>query len=490
MRHSLLPPACVVLVLCLFTFGCAGGGPSGLGNVSSPIVTPVTSPVTSPSSSATLSVMISDPQACKAPGGAFAHVYITVADVKASTNPVAPANDPSFVDLTPGLSAAPQQFDLLGQANSHCFLGSLSIAQQVLAGNYQQIRIFLAPDTAASSVQNNGCGASYSNCLVLSDHSLHDLQLPPATANGIELSSTQIVNGSVTLNADDQSNIDVDFDACSSILLTANGGYEFNPVMHVGAIPANGGSISGTVVSSATGQALQGGQVVVALEQKDAKTGIDHILMRTNAGSNGTFVLCPVPQGTYDLVAVGVDGASVSYSAGVETGIQAGQLAGQIPLVPGSAQGTLQGTITAQNIGRPPAGAQVAVQPVALQQLGENGPTITVPVLPSQSAYDEAMLTVNRDTCPTGVDCTAFSMQLPAISPNVVACSDQTAQFTQPSSNPGYMAESAALIPGSGGIPSCVATSLSVTATAQGRSIVLNPDQSTTAATLAFTQCE
>lgn len=490
MRPSLLPPACVVLVLCLFTFGCGGHGTMASVNSAGPMATAGNTAIVSPGSSATLSVMISDPQACKAPGGAFAHVYITVADVKASTNPDAPANDPSFVDLTPGLSAAPQQFDLLGQANSHCFLGSLSIAQQVLVGNYQQIRIFLAPDSAASTVQNNGCGASYSNCLVLNDHSLHDLQLAPASANGIELSPTQIANGSVTLNANDQSNIDVDFDACSSILLTSNGGYEFNPVMHVGAIPANGGTISGTIVSSATGHALHGGQVVVALEQKDPRTGIDHILMRTDASSNGTFVLCPVPQGTYDLVAVGVDGANISYSAGVETGIQAGQLAGEIPLVPGSAQGTLQGTITAQNSGRPLAGVSVAVQPVALQQLGEDGPTITIPVLSSQSPYDEAMLTKNGSSCPAGVDCAAFSMQLPATAPNVVACSQETAKFTQPGSNPGYMAESAALIPGSGGLPSCVATSLSVTATAQGRSILLNPDQSTTAATLAFTQCE
>ena len=490
MRPSLPPSACVVLMLCLFMFGCAGSGSTSGGGYTAPVITPVTNPVTTPSSGPTVSVMISDPQACKAPGGTFAHIYITIADVKASTKADATANDPSFVDLTPNLASAPQQFDLLGQADSRCFLGSLSVAQQVLAGNYQQVRIFLAPDSAASKVQNNGCGASYSNCLVLSDNSLHDLELAPASASGIELSTSQIANGSVTINASDQSNIDVDFDACSSILLTSTGEYEFNPTVHAGVIPSTGGTITGTVVSSATGQALHGGQVVVALEQKDAKTGIDHILMRTTAGNNGSFVLCPVPQGTYDLVAVGVDGANVSYSAGVETGIQAGQLAGQIPLVPGSAQGMMKGAITAQNNGRPAVGVSVAVQPQALQELGENGPMIVVPVLPSQSPLDEAMLTENESSCPAGVDCAAFVMQLPSTAPNVVACSEQTAQFTQQSASPGYTAEAFAEIPGSGGIASCVSNSVSVTATAQGRSIVLNPDQSTTAATLAFTQCE
>jgi hypothetical protein len=431
--------------------------------------------------------VISDPAACKASGGPFSHVYVTIADVQASTNADAPANDPSFVDLTPGLSAAPQQVDLMGQANSNCFLASLGVGQQVAAGNYQQVRIYLAPDSRASTVANNACGASYANCLVRTDNSLHDLVLPAAASQGIELAANHIINGSIAINAGDQPYIDLNIDVCSSILATADGQYEFNPMVHAGLIPSTGSTISGTVVSAKTGQPLTGGSVVVALEQKDAATGIDRILMRTSAGSNGTFVMCPVPQGTYDLVAVGVDGANVSYSAGVETGIQSGQLAGKVPLVPGSQQGTLEGLITTQGTGLTPIGVSLAVQADALQQIATNGATITVPLLPSQSPYNEAMLTINGSSCAPGADCAPFVMQLPSSTPNVVACSEQTAQFKQQKgSKPGYTAESVAAIPGTGGAAACAAGSL----LAPNGPVGVGSGETTMTSAMSFTQCQ
>jgi hypothetical protein len=414
-------------------------------------------------------------------------VYVTVADVQASTDADAPANDPSFVDLTPGLSAAPQQVDLMGQADSKCFLASLGVGQQVTAGNYQQLRIFLAPDSQASSVSNNACGASYANCLVRTDNSLHDLVLPAAASQGIELAANHIINGSIALNAGDQPYIDLNIDVCSSILATADGQYEFNPIVHGGLIPSTGSTISGTVVSSKTGQPLKGGNVVVALEQKDARTGIDRILMRTSAGSDGTFVLCPVPQGTYDLVAVGVDGANVSYSAGVETGIQSGQLAGKVPLVPGSKQGTLEGLITTQGTGMNPLGVSLAVQAEALQQIATNGATITVPLLPSQSPYNEAMLTMNGSSCAAGADCAPFAMHLPTSTPNVVACSEQTAQFKQRKGNtPGYTAESVAAIPGSNGVAACMASSLQ----APNGPVAVGAGETALTSAISFSQCQ
>lgn len=486
-----IPTACVGILLCLASFGCAGGAPSNAGSTLSSPPTPVTSPVTDPvttpvTDAAAVSVVISDPAACKASGGPFTHVYITIADVQASTNPDAAANDPSFVDLTPGLSAAPQQVDLMGQANSHCFLASLGVGQQVAAGNYQQVRIFLAPDSHASSVSNNACGASYANCLVRTDNSLHDLVLPAAASQGIELQANRIVNGSIAFNTGDQPYIDLNIDVCSSILATADGQYEFNPIVHAGLIPSTGSTISGTVVSSKTGQPLSGGNIVVALEQKDATTGIDRILMRTAAGSDGTFVLCPVPQGTYDLVAVGVDGASVSYSAGVETGIQSGQLAGKIPLVPGSQQGTLEGLITTQGTGSNPLGVSLAVQADALQQIATNGETITVPLLPSQSPYNEAMVTVNGSSCAGGADCAPFAMQLPTSTPNVVACSEQTAQFKQQQgSAPGYTAESVAAVPGTNSMAACAAGSMQ----APNGPVSVGSGETAMTSTISFIQC-
>jgi hypothetical protein len=486
-----IPTACVVSLLCLVSFGCAGGAPSNAGSTlsspGSPVTSPVTDPVTPPvTNGATVSVVISDPAACKASGGPFTHVYVTIADVQATTNADAPANDPSFVDLTPGLSAAPQQVDLLGQASSQCFLASLGVGQQVSAGNYRQVRIFLAPDARASSVANNACGAAYANCLVRTDNSLHDLVLPVGASQGIPLAANRIINGGLAINAGAQPNIDLNFDVCSSILATADGQYELNPVVHAGLIQSTGSTISGTVVSSKTGQALKGGSVVVALEQKDASTGIDKILMRTSAGSDGTFVLCPVPQGTYDLVAVGVDGASVSYSAGVETGIQSGQLAGKVPLVPASQQGILEGLITTQGTGSTPTGVSLVVQAEALQQIATNGTTITVPLLPSQSPYNEAMLTVDGSNCAPGVDCAPFAMQLPASTPNVVACSEQTAQFKQQrGSSPGYTAESVASVAGTDGAAACPAGSLR----APNGPVSVGSGETAMTSAIGFSQC-
>jgi hypothetical protein len=480
------------MLLCLVSFGCAGGVPSNAGSTLTSPTTPVTSPVTDPvtppvTNGAAVSLVISDPAACKASGGPFTHIYVTIVDVQASTNANAPANDPSFVDLTPGLSAAPQQVDLLGQADSKCFLASLGVGQQVTAGNYQQVRIFLAPDSRASSISNNACGASYANCLVRTDNSLHDLVLPTAASQGIELAANHIINGSIAFNAGDQPYIDLNFDVCSSILATADGQYEFNPIVRAGLIPSTGSTISGTVVSSKTGQPLSGGNVVVALEQKDASTGIDRILMRTAAGSDGSFTLCPVPQGTYDLVAVGVDGASVSYSAGVETGIQSGQLAGKIPLVPGSQQGTLEGLITTQGTGMNPLGVSLAVQADALQQIATSGATITVPLLPTQSPYNEAMLTMNGSNCVAGVDCAPFAMQLPTSTPNVVACSEQTGQFKQQQGKtPGYTAESVAAVPGSGGAAACTAGSQQ----APNGPVVVGSGETSMTSAIGFTQCQ
>ncbi len=487
-----IPTACVVMLLCLASFGCAGGSPSNAGSTLTSPTTPVTSPVTDPvttsvTNPASVSIVISDPAACKGSGGPFTHVYVTIADVQASTNADAAPNDPSFVDLTPGLSAAPKQVDLMGQANSNCFLASLGVGQQVTAGNYQQVRIFLAPDSHASSVSNNACGASYANCLVRTDNSLHDLVLPAAASQGIQLTANNIINGSIAFNAGDQPYIDLNIDVCSSILATADGQYELNPIFHAGLIPSTGSTISGTVVSSKTGQPLSGGNVVVALEQKDAATGIDRILMRTVAGSDGTFTLCPVPQGTYDLVAVGVDGASVSYSAGVEMGIQSGQLAGKIPLVPGSQQGTLEGLISTQGTGTNSLGVSLAVQADALQQIATSGATITVPLLPSQSPYDEAMLTTDGSSCAGGVDCAPFSMQLPTSSPNVVACSEQTAQFKQqPGTKVEYTAESVAAIPGTGTEGACSAGSLE----APNGPVAVGSDETSMASAISFKQCQ
>src|SRR5580765_4697154 len=77
---------------------------------------------TSSTGTALASVRISDPATCMAPNGPFSHVYVTIADVKAHVSATAGDNDAGWVDLTPSLSKAPVQVDLLGLASDQCFL--------------------------------------------------------------------------------------------------------------------------------------------------------------------------------------------------------------------------------------------------------------------------------------------------------------------------------------------------------------------------------
>ena len=81
----------------------------------------------------TVNVSVSDPPTCAAPSGSYQHIYVTIRDVKIHQNANAGPNDSGWVDLTPNLSAAPQQVDMLGIANNNCFLAMLG-SQVALEG--------------------------------------------------------------------------------------------------------------------------------------------------------------------------------------------------------------------------------------------------------------------------------------------------------------------------------------------------------------------
>src|SRR5207237_5710011 len=92
-------------------------------------------------------------------------------------------------------------------------------------------------------------------------------------------------------------------------------------------------------------QPVAGGNTIVALEQNDGN-GTDRIIMEATAASNGSFSFCPVPAGTYDIVAVAVNGAGNTYSATVITGVQPGDAVGTIPLTSAGLPSSITGQIT------------------------------------------------------------------------------------------------------------------------------------------------
>ena len=94
------------------------------------------------------------------------------------------------------------------------------------------------------------------------------------------------------------------------------------------------------------------GAVIVALEQKDT-TGVDRIFMSMLANADGTFVFCPLPAGTYDVVIVGTRTSDAAlYEPSIVTGISVGSTTGNVslylPAITTTSSAALSGLVTSQ----------------------------------------------------------------------------------------------------------------------------------------------
>src|SRR5215469_12416353 len=183
----------------------------------------------------TVNLTVSDPHTCAGPSGPFSHIYVTITDVEIHPSSSAGPNDPGWVDLTPNLKNNPQQVDLLAQANNQCFLASLGSTTQLQSGSYQQIRIFLAANSV--SVQSNQCGMT-ANCVMLSANPTTPLplNLSSESQTGIKIPSGQLAGGQFTIAAGQTKDLNINFDACASIVSQGNGQYRLKPVLHAGEV--------------------------------------------------------------------------------------------------------------------------------------------------------------------------------------------------------------------------------------------------------------
>lgn len=365
------------------------------------------------SGSGKVNVMVSDPATCEAPNGPFSQVWVTITDVKASTNANAGDNDSSFVDLTPGLS--PKQINLLGIADNKCFLATLGATQEIQAGSYQQFRVMLAPNSA--NISGNHCTTGV-NCVVMNDGSQDELQLSSEAQTGIKIPTSQIASGKFTVAAGQTKDLDIDFNTCISIVAEGNGQFRLKPVLHAGEVTATASSINGTILDKATGAAING-MVTVSLEQKDS-TGVDRIFMSTSTDSSGGFVFCPLVAGTYDMVIVAETTGGMAYAPVVITGVSPGDTIGKIDLQGPTAASTLTGMVTSAGSS---GGVPVLVQLGFLQQIS-SGFSVTIPLLPNatQSGTLLSLATVAGTTtnpCPTNTDCVTYNAAMP-VSPAYV----------------------------------------------------------------------
>jgi hypothetical protein len=470
MYRCFLTVSCAVsIVVVILAAGCGGGSGS------------------SSTQSAFVNLSVSDPPTCSAPSGPYSHVFVTVTDVKIHTSANAGPNDSGFVDLTPNLKNSPQQVDLLAQASTECFLAMLGSKVELPPGTYQQIRVFLAPD--GTSVPNNQCTGGVANCVVLtSDGSVHDLQLASEAQTGLKIPSGQIAGGNFTISSGQTKDLDIDFNACASIVATGSGKFILKPVLHAGEVGLSSG-VNGSVVDSTTGKALVGGATVVALEQKDA-SGVDRVILSTLTDANGNFALCPVPTGTYDLVIAAVNGAGVFYAPSVTTGVQNSTAVGQIPITPeptlpepgGPKPGPASLTGVVQTAGASGAVSEI-VTLSALLTVSINGSNVPVTIpLAQQSLATVNVTTASGASCAAGTDCFSFTLASPGVNAFVGAFSASGTKYTQGTGNVTYTADGQP-VPRADNTPVCTQTDV------QGPSVNVAPGSSFAAGTLSFTGC-
>ena len=421
-----------------------------------------------------VNTVISDPAPCTAPTGPFSAVWITVTDVQIHNSSTG-----KWVDLTPGL--APTQVNLLNQPSTECFLAQLGSKTELQAGSYEQIRINLA-DTNDHSVKlqtANACGTQPNaplNCVATTIGNVttfSPLLLSSEDKNGIKIPSGQIAGGNFTIAGGQTNDLDIDFNSCASVVTEGNGQYRLKPVLHAGEVALNS-AVNGKAVDAGNSNLPVNGTVLVALENREGNT--DRVFLSAIADANGNFALCPVPAGTYDLVAVAISKSGVVYAATVLTGIQAGTVVGNVPLFPETTTNTGPATISG-NVTTVGSGEDVLVS--ALQQVNDGTHPAFFVTVPSITPLPAATFTLPTDDSPTCTNslCT-FEFGLPGVNP-AVAVFGSTISYTQ-SSGATYIVDA---------LPLPTTTQVCSKAEVQSGNITLHPGGSQTNVSLGFSGC-
>ena len=446
---------------------------------------------------ATIQVSLTDPPSCKFPNGDFQHIYVTIRSVQAHTSASAGDNTPGWQELAPQLNNQPMQIDLFAAGPNACLLTMLGSSTALPAGTYQQIRLLLVPNDGGSGPlpAMNACVNQGFNCAVLEDGSIHELQLSSQANTGLKIPPGQIEGGPITVAAGQDVDLNIDFNACASIIQEGNGNFRLKPVLTAGQVSTNDTGIDGRVVDAATQLPIAGGTVLVALEQRDGSQP-DVIFMQTAADSAGNFNFCPLPTPvTFDVVVVAINGAGVAYDATVAVGVPGGTNLGAIPLTAetGAATGpaTLQGFITATTGS---AAATIDASVSALQTIALTGGTSLTVTIPAESlSVSNISVDTNANcpaTAPLNTNCAQYTLIEPASNPSVGIFSSGKITYSAPaSSNVLYSVSANAFIPMSGGATDCTPPSQTVSMDANGNALKASPGTTVTPKEIDFTSC-
>jgi hypothetical protein len=444
-----------------------------------------------------INVSITDPPSCKFPNGDFQHVYVTIRSVRAHTSGTADDNSPGWQELAPQLNTQPMQIDLFAAGPNACLLTMLGSNTALPTGTYQQIRLLLVPNDGGSGPVPaiNACGGQGFNCAILQDGSVHELQLSSQANTGLKIPPGQIEGGPITVAAGQDVDLNIDFNACASIIQQGNGKFRLKPVLTAGQVSTNNTGVSGHVVDAATMQPISGGTVLVALEQLEGSQ-TDVIFMQTAADSEGNFNFCPLPSpATFDVVVVAINGAGLSYNATVAVGVLGGTNMGTIPLTPetGSMPGpaTLQGFVTATNAS---AAATIDASVSALQTITlPGGATLAVTIPAESNSVANISVDSNADcpaTAPANTNCAEYTLIEPASNPSVgVFASGKISYSALASGDVLYSVGANAFVPLSGGTADCSPPSITTNLDATGNPLKVDPGATVTPQELDFRNC-
>ena len=283
----------------------------------------------------TLRLSITDAPAC-----GYDEVNVTIEKLRVHKLAGALDTDTGWSDivLTPA-----KRIDLLTLRNG--VLEGLG-QTQLPAGKYTQLRLVLAA---------NGNAAPWPNSVIPSGGAETALDTPSAQQSGLKL------NVDIDVPAGKLADFVLDFDACKSIVKAGNSGkYNLKPVFSVMPLLVDAGlRVAGFVdplIAGGASVSLQFGGVPVKA---------------TAPNLDGSFLLSPVPAGTYDLVVTAPGRVTavmtgVPVVSGTPTAVNSSVLA-IAPAAAASAPRVVTGTVT-------PATATVR----ALQSFSTPGPTVEV----------------------------------------------------------------------------------------------------------------
>jgi hypothetical protein len=400
-----------------------------------------------PSMTGNITTTISDPPSCAL---AFDHVYVTVTKVTANISSSAEESASGWVTLA-DLTESPKQIDLLNLPGSGaCVLSqTLGSTTGLQPGDYQQIRLYLLANNASSGPDPNECGAGAFNCVVPTGGAAQPLLLSSEAQTGLKIPPGQIAGGAISLEAGQSADINIDFDACASILRQGNGQYRLKPTLHAGVVSVSNNSLSGKVVDSSNSNAPIEGATVL-LEQPDMNDAtIDRVMRSTVTAADGSFNFCPLDSaGPFDVVVAAytapLGGDANTYNATVAFGVPVGTNLDPLPLVPEGTPPTMPATITGQVTSTGTGGAIAAdVTLSALQQatpVGGATMSVTIPIFGALMQPPTFTTTDTPDpstpACPVDTLCYNYSLMVPASNPQVGTFSDGSITYAAPAADP------------------------------------------------------